>query len=78
LIAAGANGLIVSNDISTGAITGNLRAINYPGGISGIITDNVSSQAQASSLYFSTLTNSAVGTCPNTRCAVKLTQGGLR
>ncbi len=78
LTAGGVNGLIVSNDISTGAITGNLRAVNYPGGISGIITDNISSQPQASSVYFSTLTNSAVGTCPNTRCAVKLTQGALR
>ena len=78
LTSAGVNGLIVTNDISVGNITSNLHAVNYPGGISGIITDNTSTAAQASSFYFSTLTNSAVGTCANTRCAVKLTQGTLK
>ena len=34
--------------------------------------------AQASSVYFSTLTTSNTGTCGGTRCAVKLTQLGLQ
>jgi hypothetical protein len=78
LTSTGVNGLIVTNDISVGNITSNLRAVNYPGGISAIITDNTSAANQASSFYFSTLTNSTVGTCANTLCAVKLTQGTLR
>ena len=78
LTAGGVSGLLVSNDISLGNITSNLRAVNYPGGVSGIISDNTSTAAQASSFYFSTLTNSTVGTCANTRCAVKLTQGTLQ
>jgi hypothetical protein len=78
LTAGGVNGLIVTNDISLGNVTSNLNAVNYPGGISGIISDNTSTAAQASSLYFSTLTNSTVGSCPNRRCAVKLTQATLQ
>jgi hypothetical protein len=78
LIAAGANGFIITNDISTGAITAGLNNVNYPGGISGIIIDNANTQAQASSLYFSTLGSVNVGTCANHRCAVKLTQANLQ
>ena len=37
-----------------------------------------SSSCQASSVYFSTLTTSSVGTCGGNRCAVKLTQSGLQ
>jgi hypothetical protein len=78
LTAAGANGYIITDDISTGVITGGLNFVNYPGGVSAVSVDNVSTQAQASSVYFSTLTNSTVGTCANTHCGVKLTQGGLQ
>ena len=64
---------------STGTITGTLSGANYPGGTSGIIWDNTSTQAQASSVYFSTLgTNVNIGGCNgNIHCAVKLTQLGL-
>jgi hypothetical protein len=61
-----------------------------PGGTSGIVVDNVSSSAQASSLYFTTLTAPGAGLCgttapeqgsepssDNTTCAVKRTQSGL-
>jgi len=78
LTAAGANGYIITDDISTGSIAGGLNFVNYPGGISAVTVDNVSTQAQASSVYFTTLTNSTVGTCGNTHCAVKLTQSGLQ
>ena len=72
------NGYIITNDISLGSVTAGLNSVNYPGGISGIIIDNASTQLQASSLYFSTLTTVNVGTCTNLRCAVKLTQLNLQ
>ena len=78
LVGAGANGYIITNDISSGSVIAGLNTVNYPGGISGIIVDNVSAQNQASSMYFTTLTNSTVGTCGNTRCAVKLRQLNLQ
>jgi hypothetical protein len=44
--------LILTNDISTGQIiNGQATSVNYPGGVSGIIIDNVSTSAQASSVY---------------------------
>jgi len=46
------------------------------GGTSGIIIDNVSTQNQTSSIYFSTL--AADASCGNKRCAVKLTQSTLQ
>lgn len=71
------NGYIVTTDISNGAgaeIT--LNYVQYPGGISGTWWDNVSTEPQASSVYFATLgTNSSCGT--NVHCAVKLTQLNL-
>jgi hypothetical protein len=52
------------------------------GGTSGIIVDNVSGSAQASSIYFTFLSNSTAGiTCNTTQnvgCAVKLTQSALQ
>jgi hypothetical protein len=67
--------LILTNDISTGQIiNGQATSVNYPGGVSGIIIDNVSTSAQASSVYFSTQGAVSVGTCAASRCAVKLTQ----
>jgi hypothetical protein len=72
------NGYIITNDISTGVVTAALNFVNYPGGISGAIIDNDSAAAQASSVYFSTLTTVNVGTCANARCAIKLTQAALQ
>lgn len=56
--------------------TGAVAPVAEAGGTSGIIVDNVSPIAQASSIYFTTLANSA--NCGATRCGVKLTQGGLQ
>jgi len=78
LVGAGGNGYIITNDISTGAITAGEDFVNYPGGVSGIVVDNTSSAAQASSVYFSTQGVVTVGTCVNARCAVKLTQSRLQ
>lgn len=77
VVGASPNGVLRTDDISTGLITGTLSGVNYPGGVSGIIFDNVNGGGQASSVYFSTLTTSTTGTCGGTRCAVKLTQLGL-
>jgi len=77
LVGAGTNGYIITNDISLGSVPGALHTVNYPGGVSGQVVDNVSSSGQASSIYFSTLTTSNVGTCGGNRCAVKLTQSAL-
>ncbi len=79
LMGSGTNGLILVNDISTGAIiNGQATSVNYPGGVSGIIVDNTSTQGQASSVYFSTQGVVTVGSCNNARCAVKLTQQNLQ
>ena len=78
LVGASTNGYIITDDISTGAITAGLNDVAYPGGVSGIIVDNDSADAQASSVYFSTLGSVTVGTCTASRCAVKLTQLNLQ
>jgi hypothetical protein len=78
LVGAGTNGYIITNDISSGTVPAGLNDVNYPGGISGMVVDNVSTSNQASSMYFTTLTNSTVGTCGNTHCAVKLMQLNLQ
>lgn len=72
------NGYIITNDISTGAITKSLAFVNYPGGISGVVIDNDGTDGQTSSVYFSTLGTVNVGSCGNQICAVKLTQNGLQ
>jgi hypothetical protein len=77
VVGASPNGVLRTDDITTGLITGTLSGVNYPGGVSGIIWDNASTSAQASSVYFSTLTTSTTGSCGGNRCAVKLTQLGL-
>ncbi|MFL6301265.1 MAG: hypothetical protein ACJ71N_11745 [Terriglobales bacterium] len=65
-----ATGSVLSFDIS-GAFPGaSLASVSESGGTSGIVVDNVSTSAQASSVYFSTQ-----GTTKN---AVKLTQVGLQ
>jgi len=78
LMGAGPNGRIITNDISTGAITAGLSNATYDGGISGVVIDNVSNSAQASSVYFSTQGVVTQGTCVASRCAVKLTQLALQ
>ena len=80
VVATGTNGILRTDDISSGAIPGTLSGTTYSGGTSGIIWDNTSTQVQASSVYFSTLgTNVNTGGCNgNIHCAVKLTQKGLQ
>jgi hypothetical protein len=72
------NGYIITDDISGGAVTSFLNHVQYPGGVSGIVIDNDSAAAQASSIYFSTQGKVTVGTCNNQNCAVKLTQSSLQ
>ena len=72
-------GFTVSGTTAT-AITGS-PITAYPsatGGTSGIIIDNMAIQAQASSIYFTTLAKTTT-VCGATSafCAVKLTQAGL-
>jgi hypothetical protein len=78
--------VIVTDGSSTQFPTPMPTAINSslgePGGSSGIILDNVSTAAQASSIYFSPLSyvtsGTANGNCPTgVGCAVKATQSGL-
>ena len=78
LLSAAPSGYIITDDISTGAITAGLNNVPYSGGVSGVIVDNDSVSAQASSVYFSTLGSVNVGSCANARCAVKLTQAALQ
>jgi hypothetical protein len=68
------DGLLITDDISNGSITGPLNFVFYPGGTSNFIIDNISDEAQASNMYFSTLAVVSVGGCSNARCAVKLSQ----
>jgi hypothetical protein len=73
--------VVESFDISTSiSPTATVSSAIVPGGTSAIIVDNVSAEAQASSIYFSTLAGGP-GTLPcgtGNFCAVKLTQGGLQ
>ena len=65
LVASGTNGKMITDDISVLPLTQGLNDVNYAGGVSGIIVDNVSTSNQASSMYFATLTGNS---------AIKLTQ----
>jgi len=65
LVASGTNGKMITDDISVLPLTQGLNDVNYAGGVSGIIVDNVSTSNQASSMYFATLTSNS---------AIKLTQ----
>jgi hypothetical protein len=72
LNAAGDSG-VVNYDITGGTFPASNLAFTAEGeGTSGIIVDNDSSDAQASSIYFGVL-----GTGTNANSAVKLTQSGL-
>lgn len=55
-----------------------LPANSFDGGPTGIIVDNVSAQAQASSIYFAQLDSVSGGCGAGNFCAVKLTQSGLQ
>jgi hypothetical protein len=78
-----ASGCIMSFNVTAGTTpTATAKTAAASGGSSGIVVDNVSASAQASSLYFTYLSNSAIGaTCNGVSgvgCAVKLTQSGLQ
>jgi hypothetical protein len=72
------DGVLITDDISDGSITGPLNFVFYPGGTSNFIIDNTSDEPQASNMYFSTLAVVSVGSCSNARCAVKLSQLDLQ
>ncbi len=65
IVAAGTRGLMITDDISSLPLLSGLNNTNEPGGLGGVIVDNVSTSGQASSMYFGTLTN---------HTAIKLTQ----
>jgi len=78
-----ASGCVMSFNVTAGttpAATAATAAAS--GGTSGIVVDNVSASSQASSLYFTYLSNAAIGAACNgvtgVGCAVKLTQSGLQ
>lgn len=74
----GTAGCIMSLDITTGFPTAAAQARAEAGGTSGIIVDNVSTQPQASSIYFTTQSTTTCGDgVSGGGCAVKLTQSGL-
>ncbi|MFZ0961730.1 MAG: hypothetical protein WAO35_12555, partial [Terriglobia bacterium] len=78
-------GCIMSFDITSGTIPTTAAATAAEnGGTSGIVVDNVSPSAQASSAYFTTLASPGAGGCTqepsgdSTTCLVKRTQQGLQ
>ncbi len=74
----GTGGCIMSFDITTGFPSASSAARPEPGGTSGIIVDNISAAAQASNIYFTTLSDTTCGdSVSGGGCAVKLTQTGL-
>jgi hypothetical protein len=71
-----------STQFPTAMPTAISSSLGEPGGSSGIVLDNVSTAAQASSIYFSPLSFASPGTSngncgANVGCAVKATQAGL-
>ena len=78
-----ASGCIMSFNVTAGTTpTATAAKAAASGGTSGIVVDNVSASVEASSLYFTYLSNAAIGaTCNGVTgvgCAVKLTQSGLQ
>lgn len=75
-----ASGCVLSYNITSGMPAGlSAHSATERGGSSGIIVDNVSTAAQASSIYFSDEANGPCGDgSTNSGCAVKLTQSGLK
>jgi len=77
-VATGGSACILSLDVTSGFPSAVSAGVTEVGGTSGIVVDNVSSQAQASSIYFSTLNATTCGDgVSGGGCAVKLTQAGL-
>jgi hypothetical protein len=74
----GTGGCIMSFDITTGFPSASSAARPEAGGTSGIVVDNISAAAQASNIYFTTLSDTTCGdSVSGGGCAVKLTQTGL-
>ena len=76
-------GCIMSFNVTAGTTpTATAARAAASGGTSGIVIDNVSASSQASSLYFTYLSNGTIGATCNgvigVGCAVKLTQSGLQ
>jgi hypothetical protein len=68
----------MSFDITTTFPAASTAARPEAGGTSGIVVDDVSAAAQASSIYFTTLSNATCGdNVAGGGCVVKLTQSGL-
>jgi len=71
--------VVESFDITGAMPIGSLSVAAEPGGTSGIIVDNTQlTTQQGSSVYFTTLANGTSGICNLVKCAVKLTQSGLK
>jgi hypothetical protein len=83
-VPSGSSGCVMSWNITSGPPSSGASPthnVTEPGGTSAIIIDDVSSQNQASSLYFSTLGAETCGTPGGgnvSGCSVKLTQSGLQ
>lgn len=74
----GTAGCVMSFDITSGFPTAATQGRPETGGTSAIVVDNVSTQPQAASIYFTTLGNTTCGDgVSGGGCAVKLTQSGL-
>lgn len=73
------DGCVLSFDITSGFPLSAAHVLPEAGGTSGIVIDNVSTAAQASSLYFTTLNSATCGDgVSGNPCAVKLTQSALQ
>jgi hypothetical protein len=69
----------MSFDITAGMPAAASHVARETTGTSGIVVDNISQAAQASSVYFSTIGRATCGDGIATGgCAVKLTQSGLQ
>ena len=83
LFAGLSGGNVFNFNISTSTGSGfsggftNTDSFTVAGGPSGIIPDNESTDPQASSIYFGSLSSQTCGTTGTGYCAVKLTQAGL-
>jgi hypothetical protein len=77
-----ATGCVMSFDITSAFPTTAIATGDTPGGTSGMVVDNVSTDGHASSLYYSTLSTATcttpTGTSSAGGCAVQRTQSGLK
>jgi hypothetical protein len=75
-------GCVMSFDITSAFPTTAIATGDTPGGTSGMVVDNVSTDGHASSLYYSTLSTATcttpTGTSSAGGCAVQRTQSGLK